>query len=96
VAINHRTVRWRAGLSGEPTAPAANGRPRDQRATRGPCQRLVGHTGLSDVHRTVSGAPTDPEDQRSDALDMEGDRALDCYSDCPVQHSTEGKIGLPS
>jgi hypothetical protein len=36
--------------------------------------------------------PTDPQDQRSDALDMEGDRTPDSYSDCP----TEGKIGLPS
>jgi hypothetical protein len=88
VAIIHWTVRWRTGLSGEPTAPAANGWPRDQHATRGPCQRLVRHTGLSDVHRTVSGAPTDPEDQRSDAPDMEGDRAPDCYSDCPVVHRT--------
>jgi hypothetical protein len=49
------------------------------------------------VHRTVSGAPTDPEHQRSDAPDMEGDRAPDCYSDCPVVHySTEDKIDLPS
>jgi hypothetical protein len=96
VAIFHQTVRWCTGLSGEPKAPAANGRPRDQRATHGPCQRSVGHTRLSGVHRTVSGAPTDPEDQRSDALDMEGDHAPDCYSDCPVHHLTEGKIGLPS
>jgi hypothetical protein len=91
----HRTVRWCTGLSGEPTTLAANGRPRDQRATRGLCQRSVGHTGLSSVHRTVSGAPTDPEDQRSDAPDMEGDRAPDCYSDCPVHHSTKGKKCLP-
>jgi hypothetical protein len=85
------------GLSGEPTAPAANGRPRDQRATRGPRQRSGGHTGLSSVHRTVSGAPTDPEDQRSDAPDMEGDRAPDRYSGCPVvHHSTEGRNCLPS
>jgi hypothetical protein len=76
--------------------PAANGRSHDQRVTRGPCQRSVGHTGLSGVHLTVSGAPTDPEDQRSDAPDMEGDHAPDCYSDCPVHHSTKGKIGLPS
>jgi hypothetical protein len=34
-AINHRTVWWFTG----PTAPAANGRPRDQRATCGPRQR---------------------------------------------------------
>jgi hypothetical protein len=77
----HRTVRWCTGLSGEPTAPVANGRPCDQCVTRGPCQRSVGHTGLS-------GAPTGPEDQRSDAPDMEGDRTPDCYSDCPVVHRT--------
>jgi hypothetical protein len=55
---------------------------------RGPQQRLVGHTGLSGVHRTVSGAPTDPEDQQSDAPNLEGDRALDNYSDCLVVHRT--------
>jgi hypothetical protein len=31
----HRTVRWCTGLFGEPTALTANGRLRDQRATRG-------------------------------------------------------------
>jgi hypothetical protein len=66
----------------------ANGRPRDQRVTRGPRQRSVRHTGLSDVHRTVSGAPTCPEAQRSAAHVMERDRALDCYSGCPVVHGT--------
>jgi hypothetical protein len=76
------------GLSGEPVTPAANGRPRDQCATHGPCQRSVGHPGLSGVHRIVSSAPTDPEDQRSDAPDMEGDRAPDCYSGYPVVHRT--------
>jgi hypothetical protein len=48
------------------------------------------------VHRTVSGAPTAPKDQRSDAPEKEGDRALDSYSDCPVHHPIEGKFGLPS
>jgi hypothetical protein len=49
------------------------------------------------VHRTVSGAPTDPEDQRSDAPDLEANRAPDSYSDYPVvHHPTEGKFGLPS
>jgi hypothetical protein len=81
VAIIHRTVRWYIGLSGEPTAPAANGRPRDQRATRGQLQRSAGCTGLS-------GAPNSPEEQRSDAPDLEGDRAPDCYSSCPVVHRT--------
>jgi hypothetical protein len=68
-AKNHRTVRWCTGLSGEPTALAANGRLRNQRATRGPHQRSVGHTELSGVHRTVSGAPTEPVAQRSTAPD---------------------------
>jgi hypothetical protein len=89
MAINHRTVRWCTGLSGESTAPAANGRPRDQRATRGPRQWSVGHTRLSS-------APTGPEAQRSNAPCMEGNRAPDCYSDCPVHHSIEGKNCLPN
>jgi hypothetical protein len=88
MTIIHRTVRWCTGLSGEPTVASANGRSCDQRATHGPYQRSVGHTELSGVHRTVSGAPTDPEDQRSDVTVMEGDRALDCYSGCPVVHRT--------
>jgi hypothetical protein len=57
-------------------------------------QRSVGHIGLSGVHRTVSGAPTDPVDQRSDAPEKEGDRTPDSYSDCPVVHPTEGKFGF--
>jgi hypothetical protein len=34
-AINHRTVRWCTGLSGEPTVGRANGRPRNPRVTHG-------------------------------------------------------------
>jgi hypothetical protein len=34
-AINHRTVRWCTGLSGEPTVGQANGRARNPRVTRG-------------------------------------------------------------
>jgi hypothetical protein len=63
---------------------------------RGPQQQSVGHTRLSGVHRTVPGAPIDPEDQRSDAPSLEGDRAPDSYSNCPVHHPIEGKFGLPS
>jgi hypothetical protein len=77
----HRTVRWCTGLSGEPIAPAANGRPRDQRATRGQLQRSAGCTRLS-------GAPTSPEEQRSATPNMEGDRAPDMNSGCPVVHRT--------
>jgi hypothetical protein len=69
------------GLSGEPTAPAVNGRLRNLRATRVLIQRSVGHTGLS-------GAPTSPEEQQSDAPDMEGDRAPDMNSGYPVVHWT--------
>jgi hypothetical protein len=86
--IIHRTIRWCTGLSGESTAPAANGHSRNQRATRGPRQRSVGHTRLSGVHRTVSGAPTGPEAQRSVAPNMEGDHAPDYYSGCLVMHRT--------
>jgi hypothetical protein len=58
------------GLSGESTAPATNGRQCNQWATRGPRQRSVGHTGLSD-------APTGPKVQRSAAPDKEGDQGPD-------------------
>jgi hypothetical protein len=73
------------GLFGEPTALVAYGRLRNLRATRVSLQRSVGHTGLSGVHRTVSGAPKGPEEQRSAALDMEGDRAPDMNSGCTTR-----------
>jgi hypothetical protein len=38
--------------------------------------------------RTVSGAPTDPGDQRSAALRMERNQAPDMNSSCPVVHWT--------
>jgi hypothetical protein len=58
------------GLSGEPTVGRANGRPGQRSAARSardtwPSQRSRGDTGLSGVHRTVSGAPTAPRRQRS-------------------------------
>jgi hypothetical protein len=89
ISGNDRGIRLKfIGLSGEPTAPTANGRPRDQHATRGQLQRSAGCTELSGVHRTVSGAPTSPEEQQSAAPDMEGDRAPDMNSGCPVVHRT--------
>jgi hypothetical protein len=39
------------GLSGEPLAPAANGRQRNQRATRGPSQRSLGRTGQCPIRQ---------------------------------------------
>ena len=47
------------------------------------------------MHRTVSGAPTGPKLQRSTAPVLEGNHAPDNYSDCPVHHTTKGKINLP-
>jgi hypothetical protein len=47
------------------------------------------------VHWTVFGAPTGPEEERSEAPDLEGDRAPDKNSGCPVHHSTEGRTCLP-
>jgi hypothetical protein len=73
-------------LSGESTAPAANGRQHDQRATRGPSQRSPSRTGLSGVHRTVSSAPRGPKAQRLAVPDKKGDRAPDMDYSCPVVH----------
>jgi hypothetical protein len=67
------------------------------------CQTVSWCTGLSGVHRTVSGAPISPEEQRSDMPNLEGDRAPDHLQDLscgapdyPVRHSTEGRNCLPS
>jgi hypothetical protein len=55
--INHRTIRWCTGLSGEPTVGLANGRPRNPRATRG---RANSQKGAPDSVRCAngSGSPT--------------------------------------
>jgi hypothetical protein len=89
------TVRWANGAHGQRSAAKSAG-------DTWTGQRLVGHTRLSGVHRTVSDAPTRPPAQRSDAPDMEGDRTPDKLQDlpggapdCPVRHSAEGKISLP-
>jgi hypothetical protein len=85
---NDRGVRLKfTGLSGGASdcpmtyGASSNGRPHDQRVTHGSLQRSAGCTGLS-------GAPTSPEEQRSAAPDMEGDRAPDMNSGCPVVHRT--------
>jgi hypothetical protein len=98
--IIHWTVRWCTRLSGEPTAASAtvdrviHGR-RVARANDRLGHRTVRCapdcpvcTGLSGVHRTVSGAPTGPELQRSAAPGMEGKHAPDMNSGCPVVHRT--------
>jgi hypothetical protein len=93
-AINHRTVRWCTGLSGEPTVGRANGRPRNPRATRGRANGQKGGTGLSGVHRIVSGAPTALNLQRSASPKKERNphRIVSGGApDCPVHKATEGK-----
>jgi hypothetical protein len=79
--VVHRTVRGANDRQ-------RNGRPPNPRATRCSLQRSAGGTGLSGVHRTVSGAPTSPKLQRSAAPGMEGNRAPDMNSGCPVAHRT--------
>jgi hypothetical protein len=95
MAIIHWTVRWCTGLSGEPTVPAPT-------VVRAINARHVARSNGRLVHRTVSGAPNDSEEQRSAAPDFEGVRAPDMLHwlsggapDCPVRHSTEGKDSLP-
>ena len=86
-AIIHRTVRWCTGLSGEPTVASAT----VGRAIR---ERRVARTNGRQGHRTVRCAPDSvrcaivPEPQRSTAPYLEGNRAPDNYSDCPVVHRT--------
>jgi hypothetical protein len=79
--VVHRTVQWANGR-------LRNGRPHNPRATRGLHQRSAGGTGLSGVHRTVSGALTSSKLQRSAAPEEEGDHAPDMNSGCPVVHRT--------
>jgi hypothetical protein len=86
-AIIHRTVRWCTGLSGEPTTVSSTVG-RQIRGHAWPAPMVGRGTGLFGVHRTVSGAPTARNMQRSDAREKEGDRAPDSYSDCPVAHRT--------
>jgi hypothetical protein len=66
------------------------------------CGRRVAAPTVGRGHRTVSGAPTGPELQRSTVPDLEGNRAPDMLqwlsggaSDCPVRHSTKGWDCLP-
>jgi hypothetical protein len=77
----HRTVRWSNGRLRQRSAAQSV---RDAWAR----QRSAGGTGLSGVHRTVSGAPTATNLQRSDVPEKERDRAPDSYRDCPVAHWT--------
>jgi hypothetical protein len=79
------------GLSGEPTGARSQRPSARSTGDTWPSQQSDGHTGLSGVHRTVSGAPTGPKTQRSASPGKEGDHASDKNCSCPVHYSTEGK-----
>jgi hypothetical protein len=81
--VVHQTVRWVNGSTG-------------QRSSARSMRDTWSAPTVGWAHRTVSGAPTSLEDQRSAVPGMEGNRAPDCYSGCPVHHSTEGRNCLPS
>jgi hypothetical protein len=72
---------------------------RNQWATRDKSQRSLGCTGLSGVHRTVSGVPSGPRVQRSASPNKERNHALFMSGgapDCPLRQRTEGKNCLPN
>jgi hypothetical protein len=75
----HRSVRC------APDCPVSQQRPRqrsaarsvcNQRTTCGQSQQLLGHTGLSGVHRLVSGVSRGPRVQQSASPNKERNRAL--------------------
>jgi hypothetical protein len=95
MAIIHRTVQRANGRLRQRSA-AQSSRDTWAAPTVGWC------TGLSGVHRIVSGAPISLEEQHSDMPNLEGDQAPDHLQDpsggapdCPVRHSIEGKDNLP-
>jgi hypothetical protein len=101
LSLAHRTVRCARLVSGEKAALEKNSAaygynspdcPVSQRssAQRSAAQSAGDAWPAPTVGRGtgLSGAPTAPEDQRSDAPEKEGDRAPNSYSDCPVVHRT--------
>jgi hypothetical protein len=76
-AINHRTVRWCTGLSGEPTVSQANSRPSNPRVTRGQANGQ-------------KGAPDCPVCQRLWIFNgrLRHRRKEICTGQCPVVHRT--------
>jgi hypothetical protein len=76
MAITHRTVRWCTGLSGgAPDCPVSQRSTARSAGEAWPEPTDSWRTGLSGVHRTVSGEPRRPLLQRSAEPDLEGDRA---------------------
>jgi hypothetical protein len=82
--INHRTVWWCTGLSGEPTVGRANGRPRNPRATRG---RANGQKGAPDCPVCTGQCSVR---QRLEICNgrLRQIRKEICTGQCPVVHRT--------
>jgi hypothetical protein len=86
--IIHRTVRWSTGLSGEPMVDCTNGRQRDQRATRGLDQRIV---GAPDCPVCIGQCPVSQDDCCSNgqlSLIWKEIAHRTSYRTCPVVHRT--------
>jgi hypothetical protein len=80
------------GLSGEPTAPAANDRPRDQRVTRGPRQRSDSVWCANRSRGPTVGCARYGRRSRTGLIQWLSGGAPDCL----VHHSTECRNSVPS
>jgi hypothetical protein len=89
--INHWTVQWCTGLSGEPTVGWANGRPRNLRETRG---RANGQKGAPDCPVCTGQCPVR---QRLRVFNgrLRQNRKEIRTGQCPVRQATEDKNCLP-
>jgi hypothetical protein len=83
-AINHRTVWWCTGLSGEPTVGRANGRPRNPRVTHG---RANGLMGAPDCPVCTGQCPVRQRLQIFNGR-LRQNRKEICTGQCPVVHRT--------
>jgi hypothetical protein len=83
-AINHRTVRWCTGLSGEPMVGRANGRPRNPRATRG---RANGQKGAPDCPVCTGQCLVRQRLQTANGRLCQERKEI-CTGQCPVVHRT--------
>jgi hypothetical protein len=83
-AINHRTVRWCTGLSGEPTVGRANGRPRNPRVTHG---QANGQKGAPDYPVCTRQCPVRQRLQIVNGR-LRQNRKEICTGQCPVVHRT--------
>jgi hypothetical protein len=83
-AINHQTVRWCTGLSGEPTVGRANGRPQNQRVTRG---RANGQKGAPDCLVCTGQCPVRQRLQIANGR-LRQTRKEIRTGQCPVVHRT--------